>query len=161
MRRLITVLAAIGLLLSLSGITHGSEPAPASGTFTVSSITSFAIRPVGPNFLIEQTTEGVVSGTLTGTFEDSVKVVVNPTANKVVQSFGSGTCVCTVAGSSGTLEYVLSSRGAFDAQFFEGRMVITGGTGDLSGLRGVLELEGTVDLNGLATIDYVGQIHDH
>jgi hypothetical protein len=43
---------------------------------------------------------------------------------------------------------------------FSGRAVITGGTGELSGLRGVLQIEGTVDLvTGLSEYDYVGWVH--
>lgn len=161
MRWLIAVLAVVGLLLGAGGTAHASQPEAASGTFTVSAITSFSLRPAGQIAIIEQTTTGVFAGTLTGTFEDAIKAVVNPTANKVVQGLGAGTCVCTVEGKSGTVDYVFSSRGPFDGQSFLGRMVISGGTGDLSGLHGVLDLDGTVDQNGLATVNYEGQFHHH
>ena len=161
MLRLVSLMTSAALLIGGAGAAYASQPTAASGTFTVAAITSFELRPAGQVTIIEQTTTGVFAGTLTGTFEDAIKAVVNPTANKVVQGLGAGTCLCTVEGKSGTVDYVFSSRGPFDGQFFEGRMVISGGTGDLSGLHGVLELDGTVDQNGLATVTYEGQIHDH
>jgi hypothetical protein len=43
---------------------------------------------------------------------------------------------------------------------FAGRAVINAGAGALSGLRGVLRIEGTVDVTtGLATYSYQGDIH--
>jgi len=159
MRRLITILAAIGLLFASSGIAYGSQPGAVSGTYSVTTITSFSLSPVGANTFIQQTTAGVFSGTLAGTFEDELKAIVHP--NGLVGGQGTLTCVCTVAGKSGTLEFVQVSTGDFAAQAFEGRAIIIGGTGDLSGLRGVLELQGSVDPNGLATVTYAGRIHDH
>lgn len=159
MRRLIAPLAAFSLLFGVVGVAQGSQPAAASGTFAVLSITSFVARPVGGNTFIEQTTAGVFSGTLTGTFEDEISASVHP--NGVVGARGTITCTCTFAGKSGTLEFVQVSTGDFAAQAFEGRAIITRGTGDLSGLQGVLQLNGTVDPNGLATVDYVGHLHDH
>jgi hypothetical protein len=158
-RRLILTSAVLGLLFGAVGGAHASQPAPASGTYTVNAITGFALHPVGANMFIEQTTEGVFSGTLTGTFEDQIKAIVHP--NGLVGAQGTLTCACTVAGKSGTLEFVQVSTGSFHAQAFEGRAIITRGTGELSGLRGVLELQGTVDPNGMATVTYVGGLHDH
>jgi len=159
MRRFTSVLAAIGLLLAAGGVAHGSQPALASGTYTVTSITSFAIDPTGANTFIEQTTSGAFLGSLTGTFEDEISAIVHP--NGLVGAQGTLTCACTFAGKSGTLEFVQVSTGDFAAQAFEGRAIITRATGDLAGLRGVLELHGTVDPNGLATVTYEGRIHDH
>lgn len=116
----------------------------------------------GPNVIIEQTTVGFVSGTLSGTFEDTFKVVLHP--NGRFTAHGSGSCECAVNGVSGVIEYVTSDTGQeIDGiPTFEGRQVITDATGGLSGLRGVLQIEGTVDIGtGLATIDYSGAIHTH
>lgn len=72
-------------------------------------------------------------------------------------------CDCTVDGKQGFLYLVATDRGELVSgtqASFSGRAVITGGTGDLSGLKGVLEIDGTVDLvTGLSEYDYVGWIH--
>jgi hypothetical protein len=45
---------------------------------------------------------------------------------------------------------------------FSGRNVIKGGTGERSGLSGVLQFQGTVDLaTGLSASDYSGEIQFH
>lgn len=157
--RLASLMTGAALLLGGAGAAYASQPTAASGTFAVTAITSLELRPAGQITVLEQTTTGVFAGTLSGTFEDALKAIVNPTANKVVQGFGKGTCVCTVAGRSGTLDYVLTSSGPFDAASFEGRLVIKRGTSDLAGLHGLLEVDGTVDPNGLATVSYSGTIH--
>lgn len=156
-RRLLSVLAVLAVLLGASGVAHASPPTTASGTYVVTAITGFALHPAGPNAFGEQTTTGVFAGTLTGTFEDEIRFIVHP--NGLVGARGTLTCVCTVSGRSGTLEFVQVSTGDFEAQAFEGRAIITRGTGDLVGLHGVLHLLGTVDPGGLATVSYAGQIN--
>ena len=94
MRRLTTILAAIGLLFASSGIAYGSQPGAVSGTYSVTTITSFSLSPVGANTFIQQTTAGVFSGTLAGTFEDELKAIVHP--NGLVAAQGTLTCVCTI-----------------------------------------------------------------
>jgi hypothetical protein len=68
-----------------------------------------------------------------------------------------------VAGKAGVLELVVVDTGepvSPTTAVFEGSAVITGGTGELSGLHGVFEVEGTVDLlTGLSTFTLSGQIH--
>lgn len=164
MKRIGTValVAATALLVGLVGVAMASPPTAASGTATQTGITDIEVRMAGPNVIIEQTTVGFVSGTLSGTFEDTFKVVLHPNGHFTAQ--GSGSCECTVNGVSGVIEYVTSDTGQeIDGiPTFEGRQVITDATGGLSGLRGVLQIEGTVDIGtGLATINYSGAIHTH
>lgn len=156
MRRFVSILTLIGLLL-LIGEAQASPPAPASGNYGVTVITGFSTRAAGPNTIIEQTTSGTITGTLSGTFEDEIKAVVHP--NGVVGAQGTFTCACMVAGRSGTLKLVQVSIGEFAAEAFEGHAVIVSATGDLRSLHGVLELEGTVGPNGFATVSYSGGIH--
>lgn len=158
----VALAAVTALLVGLVGVAMASPPTAASGTVTQTGIAEFEIRMAGPNVIIEQTTVGVVSGTLSGTFEDSFKVVIHP--NGRFTAHGSGSCECTVNGVSGVIQYVTSDSGEEidGTPTFEGRQVITGATGGLSGLRGVLQIEGTVDPGtGLATINYSGAIHTH
>jgi hypothetical protein len=68
-----------------------------------------------------------------------------------------------MAGEQGILELVASDNGQLvgpTLASFTGRAVITGGTAQLSDLKGVLRIEGTVDLvSGLSTYTYSGRIH--
>jgi hypothetical protein len=163
-RRLVSAWAAVAVLLVAAvGVAHASPPTAASGNYTQTAHTGFAIGFAGPNVIIEASTVGTVSGTLTGTFEDSVRVVIHPNGRFTAQ--GTMSCECTVAGKSGVLEFVVVDAGeevSPDISVFFGHAVITRGSGELSGLRGVLEIAGTVDRStGLSTIDYSGRIHFH
>jgi hypothetical protein len=69
-----------------------------------------------------------------------------------------------VDGKEGTLVLVVVDTGeeVNGVPTFAGRAVITSATGELAGLRGVLEVAGTVDVTtNLSTISYSGQIHFH
>lgn len=164
MKRIGTValVAATALLVGLVGVAMASPPTAASGTATQTGITEIEVRMAGPNVIIEQTTVGFVSGTLSGTFEDTIRVVLHPSGG--FTALGKGSCECTVDGLSGVVEYVVSDEGEEinGIPTFAGRQVITGATGDLSGLRGVLQIEGEVDPGTLlSTISYSGVIHTH
>jgi hypothetical protein len=163
LRRLIALWTATALLLvGAIGAAHASPPAAASGTFTQEATTGFAIRFAGPNVIVEQTTMGSVVGTLAGTFEDSLRVVIHPNGRFTAK--GTITCQCTVDDKQGLLAFVVADTGeeVNGVPTFAGRAVITGATGELAGLRGVLEVAGTVDvMTGLSTFDYSGQIHLH
>jgi hypothetical protein len=151
------------LLFSVVDIVQASPPTAASGTSTQSQITSFEIRSAGPTVIIEQTNVGSVSGALTGEFEDSYRVVIHPNGRFNAQ--GTITCHCTVEGKSGVLELRLVDSGEIvspDTAIFGGTAVITGGTGELSDVRGAFAVEGMVDIqSGLAKFSYSGQIHFH
>lgn len=133
----------------------------ASGTFTQTAVTSLEVRLAGPTTILEQTAQGSISGTLSGSFEDDLKVVIHPNGRFNAQF--TITCVCTVEGRQGVLEIVANDTGELvtpDLAAFAGRAVIRAGTGQLAGLRGVLQIEGTVHVpSGLATYGYTGHIH--
>ena len=133
----------------------------ASGTFAQSAITSLDVRTAGGNTILAQTSNGSISGTLSGPFQDDLKVVIHPNGKFNAQF--TMTCTCTVDGKSGVLEIVASDRGELVSPTlasFAGRAVIKRGTGDLAGLHGVLQIEGTVDVTtGLSTYGYSGTLH--
>lgn len=154
--------SALVLLIGAVGVAMASPPTAASGTGAQTAITSFDLRMAGPNIIIEQTSTGTLNGTLTGTTEDSFTAVIHP--NGSFNGHGTVTCECTVDGKSGVLELASTNTGEQidSVPTFAGRFVIKGGTGELSGLQGVLEFEGTVDLEtGLNTLAYSGEIHSH
>jgi hypothetical protein len=133
----------------------------ASGTFAQSAITSLDVQTVGGNTIITQRAVGSISGTISGPFQDDLKVVIHP--NGKFNAHFTITCTCSVDGNAGVVEIVASDTGELlspTLAAFAGRAVIKGGTGDLSGLGGVLQIEGTVDVTtGLATYDYSGTLH--
>lgn len=155
--------AAVALLVGSVGVAQASPPMAASATFTQMANTDVTLGFAGPNTVFEATNEGSVIGTLSGSFEDSIRVVIHP--NGLFTAQNRITCECTVASDEGVLELVVVDTGmpaGPDLAVFEGTAVITGGTGGLSGLRGVFEVEGTVDLaTGHSTFTLSGQIHVH
>jgi hypothetical protein len=151
------------LLVSVVDAVQASSPTDASGTSTQTAITSLEVWSAGPNTIFEQTTMGFLSGALTGTFEDSYKIVIHPNGRFNAQ--GTITCNCTVEGKSGVLKLKLVDSGGIispDTATLAGRAVIIGGNGELADLRGVFTVEGVVNIqSGLATFNYSGQIHFH
>lgn len=142
-------------------VAQASPHVVANGTFTQTGITGLEVRSAGPNTILEQTSEGTVSGSLSGSYQDDLRVVIHP--NGDFNAKFTITCQCTMEGKTGTLELVASDRGRLvspNLATFEGRAVITGGSGELSGLRGVLAIEGSIDLaTGLSTYTYSGRVH--
>lgn len=146
---------------STLSLAQGAPHMAATGTYAQTAITGLDVRLAGPNTVIEQTSVGSMAGTLSGSFEDEIRVVIHPTGRFNAQF--SITCECTVDGKQGLLELRATDTGELmgpNLATFAGRAVIRGGTGELSGLRGVLEIQGTVDVgSGLSTTSYSGSIH--
>ena len=143
------------------GDAAASAQMTASGTFNQTAVTSLDAQTAGGNTILKQTAVGAINGTLTGHFEDDLTVVIHP--NGKFNAHFTITCTCTVDGKVGVLEIVAGDTGELASPtlaVFAGRAVINGGTGGLSGLRGVLRIAGTVDVTtGLATYGYAGDIH--
>ncbi|HEX6307501.1 MAG TPA: hypothetical protein VFZ69_04895 [Longimicrobiales bacterium] len=140
---------------------HAAPHSAAAGTFTQTGITSLDVRQAGPNTILTQTSVGSVSGTLSGTYTDDLRVVIHPGGRFNAQF--TIRCACTVAGEQGTLDIVASDTGEIISPTlaaFAGRAVITSGSAALADLRGVLRIEGTVDIvSGLSNYAYTGSIH--
>lgn len=162
LRRMISMSAAAVLLVGPVGAAQASPPTPASGTITQTSAVPQDIRFVGPNIILESAIEATVDGALSGDWDETLRVVIHP--NGRFTAHGTATCVCTVDGKTGDVELAVSDTGQTvdGIPTFQGRYVITRATGELTGLRGVLHMEGSLDATtGLATITYSGQIHRH
>lgn len=133
----------------------------ATGNFEQNAITSLNVSAAGGNTILDQTSVGTITGTLTGHFEDDLKVVIHP--NGKFNAHFTIKCSCTVDGKFGIVEMVAGDTGELlspTLASFAGRAVIKSASGDLAGLGGVLEIEGTVDVvTGLATYGYTGDIH--
>jgi hypothetical protein len=140
---------------------HAGPQTAAAGTFAQTGITDLQVSQAGPNTILEQTSTGSVTGTLSGSYTDELRVVIHP--NGRFNAHFTIRCECTMGGEQGTVEFVASDHGEIVSPTlasFVGRATITGGTGALSDLRGVLTIEGTVDtVSGLSTYSYSGQVH--
>ena len=132
----------------------------ANGTITQTEITSLDVRSAGPNTILKQTSRGVIDGTLTGSFEDELRVSIHPNGTFTTKFIL--TCACTVDGKAGVLTITAADRGELvspDLASFSGRATIKKGTDELTDLRGVFEIEGTVDVaSGLSTYSYSGKM---
>jgi len=132
----------------------------ATGEFAQTSISTLDVTPAGSNTIIRQTSEGVITGTIQGTFQDDLHVVIRK-SGAFSTSFKI-TCQCEIGGQSGTLEFTATDVGEMvspSTAVFSGRAVITGATDALAGTRGHLLIDGTVDLaTGLSTYQYDGSI---
>lgn len=160
--RMLAVFAVAALTLGTFGVALASPPVAASGTITQTHVVAFDARLVGPNLILEQTVLGTFDGTLSGTFEDNLRVVIRPDGRFTGR--GSGSCACTVNGLQGMVEYIISDAGlqVDGVPTFRGQQVVTGATGALTDLQAVLEIAGTVDVGtGLSTIAYSGAFHLH
>jgi hypothetical protein len=134
----------------------------ASGTLMQTGVISEDVPVAGPNTIVELTIAGTINGTLSGTTEDRFRLVIHPNGKFTAQ--GTTICVCTVEGRSGILELLLTDTGEIldGVPVFKGRWVIRRGRDELSGLRGVLQVEGEVDLmTNLSIIEYSGWIKFH
>lgn len=132
----------------------------ASGAFQQNAIVSLETRSAGPNTIIEQRSTGTISGTMSGPYEDELRVVIHP--NGTFNAHFTIRCACEVDGRSGDIEMVASDRGRVTGPTtadFSGTVTIRSASGDLAGLRGVLAIEGSVDLaSGLSTYGYEGTL---
>ncbi len=131
-----------------------------AGTFAQTGITSLDYRPVGDTTIIEQTSVGSISGTMNGGYSDEIRVVVAPNGSFTAEF--TITAECSVNGRSGVVVLQATDVGEVvspDLATFAGQAAIVDASGELSGLRGVLEIEGTIEFpSGLATYDYSGDL---
>jgi Protein of unknown function (DUF3224) len=152
MHRLAALVGTLVLAALLAAPTGAAPPLSASGTVTVVDL---SITPLGQSGSTESyhivsvsTLDGDFSGTLTS---DSVEVL-NPTGNSTIQ--GTETCICTVAGRSGTVVFRQVAKITGDPFLYEDTKTVISATGRLAGLHATLAV---VWDGGVAT--YTGAYH--
>jgi hypothetical protein len=110
-----------------------SQPFPAKGTATGVSSTTTKVVQDGPNKISSITEQGVAYGDITGSFTVEETAILHP--DKTATSSGTVTCICTVAGKSGTLMWSFTDTGTADGSY-QGQFFDFHGTGDLAKLHG-------------------------
>ena len=128
-----------------------SPPSPVTGTFGVVTATPTGMREADGNIFITLVRTAAITGTFTGTATDTVLLVMH--SNGTTSIRGEGTCVCTIAGLSGTFDYRFEGSGIFPTSA-SGQFVVGHGTGGLEGVHA----QGTFSGNFfIASLD--GQYH--
>lgn len=132
MRKLLfLVVAAVGVVGAAPAA--ATPPSPVSGGFAALTATPTSSRTADGNSFVTLTRTAVIFGTFTGTATDTVTLVTH--ANGTTSIRGRGTCVCTIAGLSGTFDYRFEGWGTFPTSV-SGQYVVGHGTGGLAGLHG-------------------------
>ena len=155
MRRICTPIAVAVLTVSLCAALAGTAAgAPAtrtqaSGTITLASNTVKTTKQAGGNTSIEAVAVVDLDGTLVGPAVEFYTSVAH--ANGKTNQHGTGIFTGTVAGRTGTIEYV------FRGDATSGVISITGGTGELSGAHGKLAYT-LVSTSPAAVFDYSGYV---
>ena len=158
MKRLFALAVVLVVLVSSMSVVGATASQAVSGTWQLASIISASAQPVGENCIIELVDTASFQGDLVGTSTQHTRIMhFGPCDQPAAEVFQSqGTFTGTVAGASGTFDFIL--RGKADAQGnVQGQLVILTGTGSLVSLHGQMSLTGTLPtlLDGI----YSGDIH--
>jgi hypothetical protein len=104
-RLLLTLLLAAAATLAVVQPASASTPVPAVGTFffTAPPVPSDFRTAGGKTFVTLFFPSGALTGDVTGTFTEQLRVVTHPDGSQNVH--GNATCTCTVAGRTGVLAF--------------------------------------------------------
>ena len=127
----------------------------ANGTFMISNTTTTNTQQNGQNTISTSTLQGVLSGDLSGSFTQEETATNYPDNTSTFSA--RVTCICTVAGKSGSLMYSVSGTGAADGSF-KGQTSDYQGTGDLANLHGQGTFQGQGS-NGTYQGTYTDQLN--
>jgi hypothetical protein len=134
-RLLLTLLLAAGATSAVAQPASASTPIPAAGTFFfVAAPVPSDFRMAGGNtFVTLFFPAGVLTGDITGTFTEQLRVVTHSDGSQNVH--GNATCTCAVAGRTGVLVFdniagTTSPSGVGNAHF------VLSGSGGLADLHG-------------------------
>jgi hypothetical protein len=130
MHRLFFLLVT-GAVAALAAPAAATPPSPVAGDFAVVSFTPTSTRTAGGNTFITGVRVAAISGTFTGTATDTVHLVMHRNGTTSIR--GSGTCICTIQGRSGTFDYRFEGGGTFPTSA-SGQFVVGHGTGGLEGV---------------------------
>jgi hypothetical protein len=152
-RRSITVLAVAAAMLCASlpgaGATQAAPKLEAAGTITLVSNTVTSTKQIGANTLTRAVAVVDFDGTLAGPATEPYTTIALA-GGKTIQ-FGTGSFTGTVAGRTGTIDYV------FHGDATSGVITITRGTGGLRGIHGRLPYTLTSS-TPVAVFDYSGYV---
>ena len=137
--RLVVFLALI-VPCALAADAVGGPPAPATGTGTIQTTEVVSVRSAGPVVITEFTQTGIVTGTLSGTFVEDVRVVQHRDGR--ITFGGSATITGTAAGcGTGDIPVRLEGSGAGVGVAAHGRIQSVQASANTAGAHVVLEFD--------------------
>jgi Protein of unknown function (DUF3224) len=155
-RAFVLQLVVVGLVAAGIATTAGATPpTSASGTIANTSATFNSVRPANGNLIVELDGAAAYTGTLTGTSTFHGILVIHPDGSANFHDVE--TFTGTVNGVSGTVTFNLTGQNDSNLVVQETRTV-TGATGALEGLHGVLHEVGTVVFPNGPVTNYSGEI---
>ena len=129
-----------------------TSPTEGSGTFTFAPVVTDQRTADGNTFLTLKATEKI-AGAITGTATVQFTEVIH--ASGEVNTNGLITCVCTVGGKTGTVEFRFQGNGAGTAASpLAGVFIAQHGTGGLADLRAVGTFESRTPGSGTYTVQW-------
>jgi hypothetical protein len=158
--RIVSFTLAVILALVVVTSAGASPPTSVTGSFADTSATLANPRLAGGNTIFDLTATTVWTGTFTGTGIITGTLIIHADGSANFQDTEIFTGM--VNGASGTVTFNLAGTGTPGTTpgttIYQDTHTITGGTGALANLHGVLTLVGTVPA-GLPVATYTGQIH--
>jgi hypothetical protein len=150
-----SILALVTALMVLPmAVAYADAPTPVSGTrVRVGPFRNVTTQEAGGNTIITRDGTQTWTGDISGIAEVQARSVNHPNGEFTTRA--TATCVCTVDGVSGILYVTTQGNSDPNEQLFSGTWTITGGEGDLAGLRG----QGTVTQVPPAPNLYEGSVH--
>jgi len=134
-RRLLTLLLAAGATLVVAQPVSASTPIAVTGTFffVAAPVPSDFRTADGNTFVTLFFPAGVLTGDITGTFTEQLRIVTHSDGSQNVH--GNATCTCAVAGRTGVLVFDNIAGTANPSGVSNADFVLSGSAG-LAGLHG-------------------------
>jgi hypothetical protein len=151
MRRLAIAVGLAATVLTVTAAASAAPPSAASGTETITSLTSTVVRTANGNTILAVSGAGVIGGSFTGTFTAEFTSIVHP-SGQTNDVHGTYLCTCSFAGRSGSVTFRFEGTGSASGTQLHAETI--GATGGLVGLHSNL----TVDVVGTA-VTYSGTAH--
>jgi len=151
MRRLI-LLTLVVVPLAFAPSATATPPEDASGISFITGTTITGVRIADGNTFVTATITRIIAGTLTGTISEEATLVFRSSGAASIK--GIATCLCTVAGRSGTLVSRFEGTGETVGPSFDIHSGSIGGTGGLASLHAELRIQA---VGGFST--YTGTFH--
>lgn len=119
-----------------------TPPMPASGSILLTGTSVTSMRTAGPNTIVTAVNTLLISGDVSGPARYEFTQVNHPSG--ALNSNGTVTCTCTIAGKSGTVVLRVTGTGALGPPItFSGTATVLSADGSLHGLHGVFTFDQT------------------